>query len=142
MPLGPYKWRLPRVVATSMVFVITFSAAGVIVWLALAALLPAIDQGLATYPEHTSALRNYLEPFRSGDLAGGASKLAVDVAKQATTAGSGAEPTGQSAPVNVAAFALGLFGRLPSARVGTGIHVLLASRRRTLRALAAAAPTT
>lgn len=110
LPSGLWGWRIPRVVATSIVFVVTFSAAGLIIWVALVALLPEIDRGLAAYPDQTGALRNYLQPFRSGDIAGGASKLAGDVAKQAAASGSSGDSTGQSAPVNVATLALGLFG--------------------------------
>lgn len=110
LPFGPRGWRLPRVLATSLVYVVTFSAAGLVIWAVLGALLPEIDRGLATYPDQTVQLRNYLQSFRTGDVAGGASKLAGDVAREAASQGSASAATVQSAPVNVVAFALGLFG--------------------------------
>jgi predicted PurR-regulated permease PerM len=110
VPLGPRGWRLPRVLATSIVYAVTFSAAGLVIWIAIGALLPEIDRGLATYPDQTTVLRDYLQPFRTGDVAGGAGKLAGDVAREAVAPSPASDATAQNAPVNVVALALGMFG--------------------------------
>jgi predicted PurR-regulated permease PerM len=107
--IGAHDWRLPRALAAALVYLVTFSVAGVVIWVALAALLPEIDHGLASYPDQTALLRNYLQPFRTGDLAAGASKLAGDVARQATEAATGVQ-SDPAAPVNASALVLALFG--------------------------------
>ena len=89
--VGSRQWHVPRGVAAAVVYVTTFSVAGVAIWLALRALLPEVDRVLTLYPEQTAPLRAYLDPFRTGDLAGGAGKLAQAVVSQATT--------GQAAPL-------------------------------------------
>lgn len=107
--VGSRQWHVPRGVAAAVVYVTTFSVAGVAIWLALRALLPEVDRVLTLYPEQTAPLRAYLDPFRTGDLAGGAGKLAQAVVSQATT-GQAADTASTPQPVNVAAFALGAFG--------------------------------
>ena len=110
-PIGPAAWRIPRLLATALVYIFTFAVAGMVLWLALQALLPEIDGVLATYPDQTAPLRDYLQPFRTG-LAGGAGQLASEVARQAGS-GSGQAPQtsfGEQAPINITALALGLLG--------------------------------
>ena len=111
-PLGPASFRVPRLLATALVFIMTVGTAGVVLWFALCALLPEIDGVLAAFPDQTAPVREYLQPFRVGDLAGGAEQLASEVARQATNpSGQAAQTTtGQPAPVNAGALALGLFG--------------------------------
>ena len=99
-------WRLPHALAAAMVFVVTFSVAGVVIWFALVALLPEIDRGLAAYPDQTAIIRDYLQPFRTGNFAEGASKIAGDAARQATSSSQAEPPT----PINVSSLALALFG--------------------------------
>jgi predicted PurR-regulated permease PerM len=108
--LGPSGWRLPRFAATSLVFLVTFSTAGVVIWVALGALLPDIDRGLSAFPDQTGFLRDALQPFRGGDFAAGAGQLASDVARQATTPPPAGQSASQAAPVNATALALALFG--------------------------------
>jgi predicted PurR-regulated permease PerM len=107
---GPYGWRLPRVIATTLVFVLTFSTAGAIIWFALLGLLPQIDRGLSAFPDQTAFLRDALQPFRSGDIAQGAGQIASDVAKQAAGAGQTGQPGPQAGAINVPALGLALFG--------------------------------
>jgi predicted PurR-regulated permease PerM len=135
--VGSRGWQVPRLVATALVFVLTFAVAGGVLWFALQSLMPEIDGVLGAYPDQTASLREYLRPFRDGDLASEAGQLATEVARQASgqsaqpggqsAQGSGppavaasqpADATGQSAqagsqsvpPVNVSALAFGLVG--------------------------------
>jgi predicted PurR-regulated permease PerM len=110
--LGRASLRIPRLLATALVFVVTLGVAAVVLWFALRALLPEIDGVLTTFPEQTAPVREYLQPFRTGDLAGGAGQLASEVAREATTPSPPPAQTGagQAAPVNPGALALGLFG--------------------------------
>jgi predicted PurR-regulated permease PerM len=111
-PLGPATFRIPRLVSTALVFVVTLGVAGGVLWFALRALLPEIDGVLNAFPDQTAPVREYLQPFRTGDLAGGAGQLATQVAREATSPAGQAPPAnpGQPAPVNAGALALGLFG--------------------------------
>ena len=126
-PLGPAAVRIPRLLATALVFVVTLGLAAAVLWFALRALLPEIDGVLAAFPDQTAPVREYLQPFRSGDFAGGAGQLASDVARQATNATSEAQAApgqagaanagqpvaasaGQPPPVNPGALAFGVFG--------------------------------
>jgi predicted PurR-regulated permease PerM len=104
--LGQGGWRVPRVAATTAVFVLTFGVAGLVIWVALAALLPEVDRGLAAFPVQTGPIREWLQPFRTGDVAGGASKIAGEVATQAA----GGQTTDQSTPVNLVGLGVALFG--------------------------------
>lgn len=106
--LGPNHWHIPRVVAAASVFLITFSAAAIIITVSLAELLPALDRGLAAFPEQTGGISAYLQPFRIGDVAAGAGKIAGDVASQAT--GVQVDTRDQSAPFNVPRLGVALFG--------------------------------
>ena len=106
--LGPCSWHVPRVFAAALVYVATFSLAGLAIWLALRAVLPELDRLLTAYPDQTAPIRAYLDPFRTGDLASGAGKLAQAVVNQAATGQPSASQA--SAPVNVPAFALATFG--------------------------------
>ena len=111
-PLGSTALRIPRLLATALVFVVTLGAAGAVLWFALRALLPEIEGVLAAFPDQTAPLREYLQPFRTGDFAGGAGQLASEVAREATNPSSqGAQANaGQAVPVNPGALALALFG--------------------------------
>src|SRR5438270_3525263 len=111
-PLGSTAVRIPRLLATTLVFVVTLGAAGAVLWFALRALLPEIEGVLAAFPDQTAPLREYLQPFRTGDFAGGAGQLASEVAREATSPSSqGAQANpGQTVPVNPGALALALFG--------------------------------
>jgi predicted PurR-regulated permease PerM len=106
--IGQRGWHIPRAMGAALVFLVTFSVAGLVIWVALMTLLPEVDRGLAAYPEQTRLMRDYLQPFRTGNFAEGASKLAGDVAKQATT-GTQPDPTAP-VPVNVSVLAVTLFG--------------------------------
>jgi predicted PurR-regulated permease PerM len=111
-PLGSTTLRIPRLLATALVFVVTLGLAGAVLWFALRALLPDIDGVLTSFPDQTAPVREYLQPFRTGDFAGGAGQLASEVAREATSQSSQTlqvDP-GNAAPVNPGALALGLFG--------------------------------
>ena len=117
-PLGPATLRIPRLVATALVFAVSLGLAGGVLWFALRALLPELDGVLAAFPDQTAPVREYLQPFRTGDLAGGAGQLATQVAREATSPAGQAPRAnpGQAAPVNAEALAVGLFGGV--ARLG------------------------
>lgn len=113
--VGPRDFHLPRGVAVGLIYLVFLIVAGTMVYLILSTLIPWLDHLMATYPRQTAFLNDYLTPFRSGDLASGAVKVAGEVAKQSTGAGSPANSAAKaSAPaaVNVGALALGLFGGL------------------------------
>jgi predicted PurR-regulated permease PerM len=115
IPIGPRKWHLPRPMVTALVYVSTFLVGAGLIWLMLASLLPVADQVLDRYPEQTEALREYLEPFRSGDLAGGAGRIAQGVAEEAGRQNSNnGEQNGEQprVPASIGAAAISLFGGL------------------------------
>jgi predicted PurR-regulated permease PerM len=119
--VGPRGWMLPRPIAVALIYVLTFAAGGVVVWITLTSLVPIVDQFIAAYPEQTAFLRAYLEPFRGGSLASGAAKVVGAVAQQtaatggaAGTSGGASNASGQPAPVSIGALAFGLFGGLVS----------------------------
>jgi predicted PurR-regulated permease PerM len=119
LPIGPRRWRLPRVVATGLIYLVTFATAGLMVWVVLAEGLPYVDRVLAAYPEQARVVREYVEPFRAGDIAGGAARVAGDVAQEAAgtaDAAAGGPAAGAAdeatATRNVGRLALGLFGGL------------------------------
>lgn len=112
-PLGRGRWRPPRFLAAALIYTGTIASGVLIVWLLLAGILPQAERLLAAYPQQTAFIQEYLQPFRSGDIAAGAAKVAGDVAKEAT----GSAPSGgaqTSAPavagVSIGALAVGLFG--------------------------------
>ena len=110
---GPRHWRVPRFLAVTLIYLITLLVAVGMILLALSVLTPVVDRLLITYPGETAFLRTYLDPFRKGNIAGGAAKIVGDVAKQSAKATSSAAAQGTSAslpPVNVEALAFGLFG--------------------------------
>ena len=125
VPIGSAALRIPRLLATALVFVVTLGIAGGVLWFALRALLPEIDGLLTAFPDQTAPVREYLQPFRSGDLASGAGQLASEVAREATSVTGQSAPgqlgasaagqaaaasAGQTAPVNPGALAFGVFG--------------------------------
>jgi predicted PurR-regulated permease PerM len=112
LPLGPARWCAPRLFATALIYAVTFLSVGLILWLALLTLLPEIERGLEAYPEQTASVRQYIDAFRAGDLAGGVRRMAEDAARGAPERGG--EPArpgnGRPAPVDVTALAVGLLG--------------------------------
>jgi predicted PurR-regulated permease PerM len=108
--LGKLQWHLPRALAAAIVYVVTFTVAGCLIWAALGALLPEIDRGLTTYPDQTGFIRDALQPFRTGNLAQGASELASNVARQATGQAANSSEQVQNGPINSGALTLALFG--------------------------------
>lgn len=82
--LGPTGWRMPRVCAAALVYLTTFALVAFASWVMVRQALPRIDDLLASYPRQTTVLREYLEPFRQGDVATGARRVAEDVAAEAT----------------------------------------------------------
>lgn len=114
--LWPRGWRLPRPAAAALVYLATFATAGLVIWASLSTLLPALDQLLTQYPQQAAFLQQYLEPFRQGDIAGGAARVVEDVARDASRSQNSAAPQSggeqQSAPVDASALALGLLGGL------------------------------
>lgn len=79
--IGRWGWRAPRILAIALIYLATFLTAGLIVWLVLSALLPAVDQLLIAYFRQTGFLSTYLALFH-GNVATGAAQVvgAVDVA--------------------------------------------------------------
>ena len=117
LSIGPRRWHMPRGLATLLIYVTSLSLAGFIIWLALVTLVPQLDVFFERYPEQTAVLRQYVDPFRAGDIAGGAAKVATDVVEETTkskepAAAPAADQPASAGPVNVAALALGLFGGL------------------------------
>ena len=117
-PVGHTKWRPPRFLVALLIYSATLLSATLIVWMLLVGLVPQVDRLLNAYPQQTAFIQEYLAPFRSGDLAAGAAKVASDVAKEATSPGGGgaAQAAGQAtaaaAAVSIGALAIGLFGGL------------------------------
>lgn len=117
-PVGHTKWRPPRFLAAALIYATTLMSSGLVVWMLLSGLVPQVDKLLATYPQQTAFIQEYLSPFRSGDIAAGAAKVAGDVAQQAANSnpGNSAQAAGQAtaafAAVSIGALAIGLFGGL------------------------------
>jgi predicted PurR-regulated permease PerM len=112
-PIGPRHWRVPRVMATALIYVAAFAAAGVAIWGLLSALIPQVDRLLQAYPQYTQGIQQYLEPLRAGDVAGSAARVAEDVASGAAASGNGEQQAGQeAAALNIGTVALRLFGGL------------------------------
>lgn len=113
VPLGSARWRPPRFVAAALIYVGTLASVGLMVWVLLAGILPQADRMLSAYPQQTGFIQQYLQPFRSGDLAAGAAKVAGDVAKEATgsTPAAGTQTPASPPPgVSIGALAVSLFG--------------------------------
>lgn len=112
--VGPRDFHLPRGVAVGLIYLVFLAIAATMVYLILSTLIPWLDRLMTLYPQQTAFLHDYLAPFRSGDLASGAVKVAGEVAKQSTgeTPANPAAKASTPAAVNVGALALGLFGGL------------------------------
>ncbi|MHB1133862.1 MAG: AI-2E family transporter [Chloroflexota bacterium] len=113
---GPRNWRPPRFLTTSLIYLSSFALLGALVWITLVSALPELDRALASYPTQTAFLQEYLQPFRAGDLAGGAARVAEDVAREATQPQNGNGQAGAASPgpaplaINAGALLVGLFG--------------------------------
>jgi predicted PurR-regulated permease PerM len=112
--IGLLRWRPPRVLVASVIYTITIGTSMLVVWLLIQGMLPQVDRLLAAYPEQTAFIRDYLAPFQSGDIAGGAARVAEDVVngtRQEQGEGTAAAVAGVAA-VSAGALAIGLFGGL------------------------------
>jgi predicted PurR-regulated permease PerM len=108
-------WRLPRPMVAGPIFLGTLAATGLLIWVTLLELLPHVERLLETYPVQTASVREYLEPFRTGDLLEGARQVAEDVAKQAAQAETEREPPMAPAglrPIDTGSLVLAAFGGL------------------------------
>jgi predicted PurR-regulated permease PerM len=109
--IGPRRWRIPRVTAAALIYLLAFTAAGVAIWSLLSALIPLVDRLLQAYPEYTQGIQQYLEPLRAGDVAGSAARVAGDVASGAASPGNGEQQAGQQpGPLDAGVMALSLVG--------------------------------
>jgi predicted PurR-regulated permease PerM len=111
-PLGPKRWRIPRIVATSLIYASALATSILFIWIMLTSLVPAVDRVLAAFPEQTAQARQFLEPFRAGDLATGAAKVAEDVAREATNGQAPGEGGAEGPSFSVGTLAIALFGGL------------------------------
>lgn len=119
--LGPKKWHLPRFLATATIYIVTFATAGAIVLVGISAIVPRLDDIISAVGTQAAPAREYLEAFRSGNLAEGARQVAGDVlgapaAGSAPATAPGGAETAQTdlgpAPINAQSLAFGLFGGL------------------------------
>jgi predicted PurR-regulated permease PerM len=111
--IWPGDRRVRRALAALLVYAATFGVAGVLVWITVREALPYVDKLLAAYPDQTAPINAFLEPFRQGDLAGGAQKVAEGVASSAVNGATAAAPRPAAAgprPLDPWALATGLFG--------------------------------
>jgi predicted PurR-regulated permease PerM len=112
--VGPRKWRPPRILVTALIYTLTLGSSILVVWMLLKGVLPLADRLLAAYPQQTAFVREYLAPFQAGDIAGGAARVAEEVARGATSGEQGATEAAPLAlaAVSVGALAVALFGGL------------------------------
>lgn len=108
LPVG--RRRLPRALAVALIYLTAIGFTLGVIWLALSAFLPLADPLLATYPQQTAFLRSFLDPFRRGDIAGGAAKVVQGVTSGA--AGQSQGGTAAPSPVDPGGLLLSLLGGL------------------------------
>ena len=111
--IWPGDRRVRRALAALLVYAATFGVAAVLVWITVREALPYVDRLLAAYPDQTAPINAFLDPFRQGDLAGGAQKVAEGVASSAvngTTAAAQRPVAAGPRPLDPWALATGLFG--------------------------------
>lgn len=82
--IGPRRWRLPRVAAAALVYIATLLIASLLAWGAVTEAIPRVLHLLDAYPTQTAAVREYVEPFRAGNIADGAGRVAAEVASGAS----------------------------------------------------------
>jgi len=115
--IGRRGWRPPRLLAVALIYLATFLTAGVIVWLVLSALLPAVDALIVAYFRQTGFLSTYLALFH-GNVATGAAQVVGAVAGASPVPGksSSSQPStpNRIAAADVLGLALGLFGGIAS----------------------------
>ncbi len=112
-PIGRARWRPPRFLAAGLIYSVALGSTILVVWMMLQGLIPQLGRLLAAYPQQTAFIQEYLEPFRAGDIAGGAARVAEDVAREASgDAGPPGAAATTVAAVSVGALAIGLFGGL------------------------------
>ncbi len=113
VPIGPRRWRMPRFVAATLIYLFTSIAAALVIWTVVSQLLQGVEVLARAFPDQAKTLQDFVQSFETGNIAGAAGTLIEDLTGQDTGA---AGPEGQVADNgalrNAWAVAVGVLGGL------------------------------